>query len=328
MPLVQKDNERAVAAEPKFEDGRLIPDVTIPFEKLAEMNAEVQVDIGELQRDGYVFRQIEFHTDLRDGALEISKLSLNARSGRYDVRGRLAPANGVGELSLEWRGQDMVIWALTATTPDKAMVGDIGLRLESTGTDLRALAANANGTLFVDTLGGQIVNNRFFQLIYGDAFNEIIGVINPFQKGSPYTDFSCIVMPLQITDGRVQSPASMLVRTDKLNIFVKPDIDLKTEQIDIDVRTTPRKGMTISAGELLNPYIKIVGTMAKPTLAVDQQGVLVTGGAAVATGGLSILAKAAWDRMSRSKDPCGDASKAGMEALGGNPFPDLTTPGL
>jgi hypothetical protein len=92
-------------------------------------------------------------------------------------------------------------------------------------------------------------------------------------------------------------------------------VDLKSETIKISFETTPRRGLTISAAELLNPYVMVVGTLAAPRLAVDAKGGLITGGAAVATGGLSILAKAAWDRLARSKDPCNAAAKEGIAAL-------------
>ena len=46
--------------------------------------------------------------------------------------------------------------------------------------------------------------------------------------------------------------------------------------------------------------------------------------AAVATGGLSILAKATWDRLVRSGNPCETAAQQGREALQGRfaAFPD------
>jgi len=66
-------------------------------------------------------------------------------------------------------------------------------------------------------------------------------------------------------------------------------------------------------------------TLAKPTLAVDEQGVLISGGAAVATGGLSILAKAAWRRLSRDKNACQTAAEKSVEALGDR-FPEFSPP--
>ena len=116
------------------------------------------------------------------------------------------------------------------------------------------------------------------------------------------------------------------IETDKIRINLKSNVNLATEKIDVNVRTTPRRVLGISAGELLNPYIKIVGTLAQPRLAVDEEGVLLTGGAAVATGGLSLLARAAWDRVSKSGDVCLKTASDGREALG-SLFPVIDSPG-
>jgi hypothetical protein len=92
-------------------------------------------------------------------------------------------------------------------------------------------------------------------------------------------------------------------------------VNLKSEKIEMTFRTTPRKGLTISAGEILNPFVMVVGTLAAPRLAVDAKGTLISGGAAVVTGGLSILARATWDRLVRSKDPCQTAAEQGLEVV-------------
>ena len=47
--------------------------------------------------------------------------------------------------------------------------------------------------------------------------------------------------------------------------------------------------------------------MAKPTLVIDPEGVLIEGGLAVATAGLSIIAKSLKNRYLSGKDPCGKA---------------------
>ena len=112
----------------------------------------------------------------------------------------------------------------------------------------------------------------------------------------------------------------------ELRIVSEASINLANEKIEMQFNTTPRSGITISAGELFNPYVKVVGTLASPRLAVDQQGVLISGGAAVATGGLSVLAQAAWRRISRDGNPCESLQKAGLEALGADAFVEFPEP--
>jgi hypothetical protein len=145
--------------------------------------------------------------------------------------------------------------------------------------------------------------------------DEILGTINPFSKSDPYTSFDCIVLPVKVTDGSLTSHPSSLIATDKIQIVLKSEIDLKSEKLEMNVRTTPKKSIGISAGEIVNPYVKVVGSLASPRLAVDEKGILLSGGAAIATGGLSVLARAAWTRLSRAKDPCGETANEGIEAL-------------
>ena len=144
---------------------------------------------------------------------------------------------------------------------------------------------------------------------------EIVSVINPFHKANPFTSFECIILPLEINDGKLKSAPSALILSKRVRIVSTANINLKNEALDMSFNTTPRRGIVISAGEILNPYVKVVGTLAAPRLAVDEQGVLISGGAAVATAGLSILAKATWDRLSRSQTPCADASSQARETL-------------
>ncbi|MEJ2604689.1 MAG: hypothetical protein P8172_15640, partial [Gammaproteobacteria bacterium] len=198
---------------------------------------------------------------------------------------------------------------------------DVGIRLTGTGTDIRELAAGANGHIYIDSRGGQLISRRIVQMIYGDMLREILSTVNPFIDKSVERRLECIVVPLTIADGRLTAPANVFLRSDTLNISIHPEVDLRTEEIEIVFRTTPRKGLTISAAELINPYVKVVGTLASPGLAMDEKGALVRSGVAFATGGWSILAKAAWDRLRRSSDPCTEAVTAGTKALGGDPFP-------
>jgi len=90
-------------------------------------------------------------------------------------------------------------------------------------------------------------------------------------------------------------------------MVIKSSINLQSEKLSLQFETTPRKGITISAGEILNPYVKVVGTLAKPTLAVDEQGVLISGGAA------------------RDKNACQTAAEKSVEALGDR-FPEFSPP--
>ncbi len=319
-PLLE-DHEPEYDPTPEFDDGRLIPEITMPFAALAKLNASVAIDIGELQRGTLHIRDILLRAGLQDGVFELSQAGFKAKSGAVGVRGRLDPDGGQGSVSLEFVARDLAL-GMTNANQNLGMTGDIELNFESTGNDLRSLLGNSNGIFFINTRGGRLVNNRFLRALYGDMLDEIVGTINPFSKTETHTDFECMIIPLEFSSGVVTNNPGSLIATDKMRMVINSEIDLNSESLDVNVRTIPKKGIVISAGEIMNPYIKVVGTLASPRLAVDEAGVLLSGSVAVATGGLSILARAAWNRMHRSKDPCGDAAKNGIEALSDR-FSDL-----
>jgi hypothetical protein len=300
---------------PEFDDGRLIPDIEVPFDALRKLNASVTVDIGELQRQTLQLADVTLRADLQDGALYLHDAGFQAGEGWLQARAAVEPADGAGKATLALKAEGLTFGFIGLRVgPSTRTRFDINVA--TTGTDLRALAGNANGVVFVDGRKFTVPNNNpFLKRLYGDLLNEILDTINPFAKTDTETGIDCIVLPIAIDDGKLNVNPDALIQTDKLRIVSDASIDLKTEKMEMTFRTTPRKGLTISAGEILNPFVMVVGTLAEPRLAVDAAGTLLSGGAAVATGGLSILARATWNRLVRSKKPCETAAELGLEAL-------------
>ena len=323
-PLLE-EREQEYDPEPEFEDGRLIPDIPIPFEAMKTFGLSIDIEIGELQRDALYMRDLKLQMQIQDGIFDMPVAQFRARSGAVVGKARLAPGDsGEGIASIELVARNFAL-GVGELNQDLAMTGDIDIKLESTGSDLRTLLGNASGVFFLNSRGGRFKSSGSMRAIYGDMLDEILTTINPFRQSDPYTTFSCVVMPFEIVNGVVSGTPSMLVSTDKVHMALKSVVDLKSEGIEINIRTTPRKGISISAGELINPYIKVIGTLAAPRLAVDEKGLLISGGAAVATAGLSVLARAAWDRLTRSSDRCAKIAEQGLEALSER-FPDLEPP--
>ena len=321
-----EEEEQAATPAPKSTDGRVIPDLAIPFDTMKSVNAAVKLEIGELRRGNLVFRNIAMHADLRDGALRLHSARLQGLSGWMQARASIEARDGVGKTKLEIAAREVKL-GTPGSNDGFSGTANLDVNLETSGADLRALASNANGVVFLDIYDGQSANKELLNMLFGDVLNEIVSTINPFSKTESVTKFDCAIFPFDISDGRLVSTPSSFMRTDKIQVVAAMSLNLKNEQITANVRTNPRKGVSISAGQILNPFIKVVGTLAAPRLAVDEQGVLVTGGVAVATAGLSLLAKAAWDRVSRSADPCNDVREEAAETFSGR-LSSLSSEGL
>ncbi len=304
-----KDQEPAVAA---LADGRLIPDAPVSLELLEAFNGTFRARVAAFQRDQLHLRNVDVDARLQDGTLEVSRFGFDGITGRLDATANASADDGRYALSLKAREFAL---ALDDTNSDDRLTGDIDSRLTSNGATLRAIAANLGGFVLVNSGGGRMPNYRFLQALYGNLLDEILSTVNPFYKAGEFTSFECIILPVEIANGQVISAPSILVLTDKIRILAQAKIDLDSEALDLSARTLPRQSLGISAAEIVNPYVKIVGTLAAPRLSLDQKGVLMAGGAAVATGGLSVLAKAAWDRLSRDADPCEEAATAAQKSL-------------
>ena len=111
-------------------------------------------------------------------------------------------------------------------------------------------------------------------------------------------------MSFEGTDGQFKASPNIIVQTDTINVISRGTIDLKTEKVNFNFNTKPRRRLSASASERINPYICVDGTLGEPKLTMSRGGTAVAATAAVATAGLSILIKAAWDRTFRRKDPC------------------------
>jgi hypothetical protein len=177
------------------------------------------------------------------------------------------------------------------------------------GRDLRDLARTLTGRLRVTSTGGSVANSRS-TVVFSAFFRDLFGALNPFAKRKARTEIECVALLLAARDGMLRTAPAVVIRTAEIDVVGQGSVNLATEAVDFNFKTAARRGVGISAGDLINPYIKVTGNLARPRLTLDPKGALVNGGAAFATVGLSVVATTLWDRVTRSRDPCGEALAA------------------
>ena len=91
------------------------------------------------------------------------------------------------------------------------------------------------------------------------------------------------------------SPA-IAFTTQKVGVITKGKVNLKTEEMKLNFNSTPTNALQINPGEMFYPYVLISGTLAEPAVGVDPGKAALHGGAAIATLGVSVLAKGLIDR--------------------------------
>jgi len=176
------------------------------------------------------------------------------------------------------------------------------LELHTTGASPRQMASTANGRILI-TSGPGKTSNSVMKMFSNDIINQLLSALNPFAKTDNFSKWDCSAVSVAIVDGSAEIK-TLLVQGDKVMVVGGGGIDLKTEELDIEFHTMPREGVGISAGMFVSPFIKAKGTLAQPAIGLNKKGTLLTGGAAIATGGLSFLIQSLFNRASAEGDQC------------------------
>ncbi|MEN8165962.1 MAG: AsmA family protein [Pseudomonadota bacterium] len=197
---------------------------------------------------------------------------------------------------------------------------DLSVNLSGAGKSVREIMAGLNGKIIVDVGEGEL-SNESIELIGADLIIQLLQAINPFAQGSDTAPLECIAVRFDIEDGIANTHKGIALATDSMFIVGDGMIDLKTERVDIHIRTTGRKGVDIGVGDLAK-VIGVGGTLASPSPVLDAKGAAVAGAtvsAAVATGGLSLLAQKTLAKVIKDTSPC-------QTALSGTKAEDLKQP--
>jgi hypothetical protein len=226
----------------------------------------------------------------QDGGKLVGLLALEPACDAYRIKARLALDNA--RVDLLSYGDDREFWPPMS----------VHFELSGQGRSAREVMAGLNGYAAVDEGSGRL-NNSILNLVAADVIIELVEMLNPFRKNAPYTELECGVLVAVVKDGRV-TLEPLAAQTDKVTIVGHGKINLQNEKLDFMWAAKPRKGFGVSASAITNRYLKLGGTLAEPALEVDPIGAATKTGAALATAGLSIVARGMWDRVTAERKVC------------------------
>lgn len=306
LPIFEADTSKA-NQPPAAEDGRVIPATGFPSDLLRVINGTFDIEVGELQRNGLQATNVQFRSTLDDGTLSIDTLNLDTRGGHVAISGRLVDHDTGGHARLKLTADNLDM----ASPTDDPVTIDFDFDILASGANLRELAANSNGFFVLEADEGDFARHAAVNFFYSGFIQQLLGALNPLAKSKDITRLDCAVVGIDILDGVVMGNPAFYAQTDSIRLFANAVINLETEGLDVAFETLPRRSFSLlSIGEVVNPYIGVVGTFSDPHLKLDQTSAVVAGGAAVATAGLSIVAKGFWDRLKNSDDVCARAREA------------------
>jgi len=291
----------------KTGDSRVIQPIPIPFDLLDGINMQADILVEDLNTSCSDSSYLKLKAMVKDGSLHIDELTSDGKSGRITAVIDAMPNGGTYEMEVKMIGKALCLSppGETEQLRDLRPRYELSAKLDGYGNNLQALAASLNGT--VEVTGGKGTVPRLHKSLTGFFFNDFVttvfDTINPLNKQKDKLQINCIVLLLDVNDGIISGDPALVVQTGDINFYTAGTLNLTTEKLDLDIISNSRRGIGISIGDFVNPFIKIGGTLAAPRVISDPKSTVTETSAGILTGGLWPLAKKIRDRF-LTGDPC------------------------
>jgi uncharacterized protein involved in outer membrane biogenesis len=314
-----KDDSGAESDEAAPDSDRVIPDTALPLQLLDMADLDVTLRLRHLKTENLDVGDVELKIVMDSDELhvETGQVSLKNGGDMSAVLDVMRSGDAQAEVQLSVSGQQYQLRPSVDGdgNPISRPPEDLTLTLSANGATVRDLAATANGNISL-RLGEGDFENDLGGYLMRDLVSQILGTINPLSRNEKNTHLDCGFVEVDVVDG-VAGSRAVGFQTDRISVASIGSIDFGSEAMDLSFRVKQREGIGVSVAGIVNPYVKVGGTMASPAFEFDKKRGFVTGAFAFLTGGLSVLAQGVWDRHLAKDDYC----EAIIEALESGEIP-------
>jgi hypothetical protein len=310
-----KTDSPAKIAQSTSRENKVFPETPLPLEGLNQINADIEIEAQQLLMPMFCLKDFAGRILLKNGHLTIRPLEFMMANGTFDGHFELEPTDKAPTIMTTFQMDGLDLGYMFEELGVKNILDgifDIEVDLRGQGASVAQLMAGLNGKTTVIMKDGNM-DERLLDLLGADLTSGLLKLLNPFKKKPEYTKINCFVVGLDIQEGLAQSTA-LLLDTDQVTVIGRGKANLKTEELDLSLKPSPKKGLgikglaklSLSLGQLTNP-LKLTGTFAKPSLTIDPTETILTlgkaiGGAAL-FGPVGIAAALASGKLG-DRDPC------------------------
>jgi AsmA family protein len=314
----------------KAKSDKVFSSAPVPLDVLGYVDATLQILTHQLMTPNLVLNDLTVNLALQDGALSMKPLKAKIGGGTVDANIDLSAkgkAQGLHAV-VKIKGLNLGRLAKDLELTDKLDGAlDLDMDIRGAGRSLAELMAGLNGKTVL-VMGHGRFDNKYLQVLGADLSATAMRLLNPFSHESKSAEFNCLVSGFDIKDGIAQTTA-LVFDTSTTSVVGEGNINLKTEQLDISLKPSPKEGVgasgigriSLSLNELARP-LKLGGTLAKPSLTIDPTQAALTIGktvGSVALFGPVGIAAALASSSKGNENPCLaaiEAAKKGVKSSG------------
>lgn len=287
---------------------KVFPSDPLPLEGLKAVDVDLNFKTKKLITKDLTIDDASLSLQLNNGKLKLVKKGKTA-GGTLSAKINLDASNGKSAaLNTDIEIKQIELGQIPAMKEKNLLTGgktDVTIKANGSGASVSKIMAGLNGKLQMETGKGQI-SSKAFDMASADALISTLSMLNPDAKKTKGGALECAVVIFNIKDGIATADNGIGLLTSRMNILGGGTVNLKTEGLDIGITPKAREGSGINIGKLAG-LVRVGGTLANPTPKADTKAALSAGlaaGAAVATGGLSLLGQGAMSASDDDTNPC------------------------
>lgn len=238
----------------------------MPRLALGDLNAQIYLKKGRLRL-----------TDLR------SVIGGGTLKGRLDLRLQRKGAKVAAVLRVDNSDLGRILKDFKITDIIEGKV-DMEVNARAQGRSVAALMAALNGKITLVMENGRM-NNRYIDMLGADLGSSLGKLLASSSKEN-YTGLNCFVCRFDIKQGLADSSV-LILDTKATSLIGDGQIDLRTEKLDLAMRSYPKRGIgisgvgkiSLSVGEFAKP-LKLGGTLRNPVFVMDPSQTVIALGKA------------------------------------------------
>lgn len=306
----KSESAKPAAAKPAAKgDGRVFPADPLPLDGLKAANANVTIKVASLiVPSGVKLSNVAVGAVLKDGLLTVNP-AFGVGGGTIDGKTTLDARGKAANLDVALNSKGVSLGTVASDMGKSKMITgsptDMTIGVKGSGRSVRDLMAGLDGNVKVEIGKGEIVNAELRKEI-GDWAASGITMVDPTFATRQKTVVDCVVVRVPVKQGLAALGRGVAAETDVMNLTVTGDVNLKTEALNLGLNPVTHgvgTGLAQSAGGM----VKVGGTFGAPAVGLDAMATGKTAlkiGAAVATGGLSLVGDALIDQATKDPHPC------------------------